>query len=229
MKFTKKLMLISASAALAAAPIVPALTSVASVQAATIHKASYTKSKVKTIKSTYFYSQSGKKLNKKAAKGGSYTIYDVTEINGKYYYATQSDLAYWLPASATTGKVYYKSGKTTYTLKTSSKGKLTITKTTTTTVSSSSSSKKTSSSSSSKKTASTKKNKVTVGKNTYFYDKKGKRVKKFLGVTYLSKGTWVYVVSTKTVKINGSKYYQLANNVYIKAANVSKVNGKAVK
>lgn len=76
-----------------------------------------------------FVDRNGKKTSKTAPKGGSYTIWNVKNIDGQVYYSIQTDLKYWIPATATEGTVTYKSGNTTYTLKSDGKKVTTSTST----------------------------------------------------------------------------------------------------
>lgn len=78
-------------------------------------------------------------------------------------------------------------------------------------------------SSSSKKTTSTvETTSITLTHNAYFYNQKGKRIKKYNGMSKLAKGSTVDSYGTK--KIKGKKYYQLnaKGTVFIKAGNVDK-------
>ena len=86
-------------------------------------------SRVEMTKTMKFVDRNGKKTSKTATKGGKYTIWNVKTINGQVYYSIQTDLKYWIPASATQGTVTYKSGNTTYTLKSDGKKVTTTTST----------------------------------------------------------------------------------------------------
>lgn len=207
-------------------------------------------SRVEMTKTMKFVDRNGKKTSKTATKGGKYTIWNVKTINGQVYYSIQTDLKYWIPASATQGTVTYKSGNTTYTLKsdgkkvtttTSTAKKSTSKKTTkksTKTTKSNTSSKKTSTKSNSNskttktttKSTSTKKTtskkaavkpvKITMKNKAYVYDKNGKRVNNYLNTKYIGKGVTVKGLGTKT--INGVKYYALQpNRYYVKASDVT--------
>lgn len=207
-------------------------------------------SRVEMTKTMKFVDRNGKKTSKTATKGGKYTIWNVKTINGQVYYSIQTDLKYWIPASATQGTVTYKSGNTTYTLKSDGKKVTTTTSTakkspakkTTKTTKSNTSSKKTSTKTSTKsnsnskttktttKSTSTKKTtskkaavkpvKITMKNKAYVYDKNGKRVNNYLNTKYIGKGVTVKGLGTKTIK--GVKYYALQpNRYYVKASDVT--------
>ncbi len=207
-------------------------------------------SRVEMTKTMKFVDRNGKKTSKTATKGGKYTIWNVKTINGQVYYSIQTDLKYWIPASATQGTVTYKSGNTTYTLKSDGKkvttttstakkstSKKTIKKSTKTTKSNTSSKKTSTKSNSNSKTTktttkstSTKKTtskkaavkpvKITMKNKAYVYDKNGKRVNNYLNTKYIGKGVTVKGLGTKT--INGVKYYALQpNRYYVKASDVT--------
>lgn len=202
-------------------------------------------SRVEMTKTMKFVDRNGKKTSKTATKGGKYTIWNVKTINGQVYYSIQTDLKYWIPASATQGTVTYKSGNTTYTLKSDGKKVTTTTSTakkTTKTTKSNTSSKKTSTKTSTKsnsnskttktttKSTSTKKTtskkaavkpvKITMKNKAYVYDKNGKRVNNYLNTKYIGKGITVKGLGTKTIK--GVKYYALQpNRYYVKASDVT--------
>lgn len=207
-------------------------------------------SRVEMTKTMKFVDRNGKKTSKTATKGGKYTIWNVKTINGQVYYSIQTDLKYWIPASATQGTVTYKSGNTTYTLKsdgkkvttTTSTAKKSTSKKTTKTTKSNTSSTKTSTRTSTKsnsnskttktttKSTSTKKTtskkaavkpvKITMKNKAYVYDKNGKRVNNYLNTKYIGKGVTVKGLGTKTIK--GVKYYALQpNRYYVKASDVT--------
>lgn len=217
-------------------PVMGMTNNAATVQAAskasTIHNTYGKKSKITMTKTVKFVNKNGKKTSKTAKKGGKYTIWNVKKINGKVYYSIQTDLKYWVPATATKGTVTYKSGSTTYTLKTN--GKSVVTTVTKVVVDKKTSSKKsTATSSKSSKSTSTKKTttkktaskktavvKITMKKKAYVYDKNGKRVKNYMGTSYIGKGVTVKGLGTKTIK--GVKYYALKPNYYyVKASDVT--------
>lgn len=254
MKLSHKLMMVSAAVLMGVSPVLGMASS--SVQAAPVAHAkgvnnTYGKnSRVEMTKTMKFVDRNGKKTSKTATKGGKYTIWNVKTINGQVYYSIQTDLKYWIPASATQGTVTYKSGNTTYTLKsdgkkvttTTSTAKKSTAKKTTKTTKSGTSSKKTSTKTSTKsnsnskttktttKSTSTKKTtskkaavkpvKITMKNKAYVYDKNGKRVNNYLNTKYIGKGVTVKGLGTKTIK--GVKYYALQpNRYYVKASDVT--------
>lgn len=239
MKLSHKLMMVSAAVLMGVSPVLGMASS--SVQAAPVAHAkgvnnTYGKnSRVEMTKTMKFVDRNGKKTSKTATKGGKYTIWNVKTINGQVYYSIQTDLKYWIPASATQGTVTYKSGNTTYTLKsdgkkvtttTSTAKKSTAKKTTKTTKSNSNSktTKTTTKSTSTKKTtskkAAVKPVKITMKNKAYVYDKNGKRVNNYLNTKYIGKGVTVKGLGTKTIK--GVKYYALQpNRYYVKASDVT--------
>ena len=254
MKLSHKLMMVSAAVLMGVSPVLGM--SASSVQAAPVAHAkgvnnTYGKnSRVEMTKTMKFVDRNGKRTSKTATKGGKYTIWNVKTINGQVYYSIQTDLKYWIPASATQGTVTYKSGNTTYTLKsdgkkvttTTSTAKKSTAKKTTKTTKSDTSSKKTSTKTSTKsnsnskttktttKSTSTKKTtskkaavkpvKITMKNKAYVYDKNGKRVNNYLNTKYIGKGVTVKGLGTKTIK--GVKYYALQpNRYYVKASDVT--------
>ena len=254
MKLSHKLMMVSAAVLMGVSPVLGMASS--SVQAAPVAHAkgvnnTYGKnSRVEMTKTMKFVDRNGKKTSKTATKGGKYTIWNVKTINGQVSYSIQTDLKYWIPASATQGTVTYKSGNTTYTLKsdgkkvttTTSTAKKSTAKKTTKTTKSDTSSKKTSTKTSTKsnsnskttktttKSTSTKKTtskkaavkpvKITMKNKAYVYDKNGKRVNNYLNTKYIGKGVTVKGLGTKTIK--GVKYYALQpNRYYVKASDVT--------
>ena len=254
MKLSHKLMMVSAAVLMGVSPVLGMASS--SVQAAPVAHAkgvnnTYGKnSRVEMTKTMKFVDRNGKKTSKTATKGGKYTIWNVKTINGQVYYSIQTDLKYWIPASATQGTVTYKSGNTTYTLKsdgkkvttTTSTAKKSTAKKSTKTTKSNTSSTKTSTKTSTKsnsnskttktttKSTSTKKTtskkaavkpvKITMKNKAYVYDKNGKRVNNYLNTKYIGKGVTVKGLGTKTIK--GVKYYALQpNRYYVKASDVT--------
>ncbi|GMM17895.1 SLAP domain-containing protein [Lactobacillus amylovorus] len=230
MKLSHKLMMVSAAVLMGVSPVLGMASN--SVQAAPVAHAkgvnnTYGKnSRVEMTKTMKFVDRNGKKTSKTATKGGKYTIWNVKTINGQVYYSIQTDLKYWIPASATQGTVTYKSGNTTYTLKSDGK-KVT---TTTSTAKKSTSKKTTKKSTKTTKSTSTKKTtskkaavkpvKITMKNKAYVYDKNGKRVNNYLNTKYIGKGVTVKGLGTKT--INGVKYYALQpNHYYVKASDVT--------
>ena len=253
MKLSHKLMMVSAAVLMGVSPVVGMANS-ASVQAAPIahakgvHNTYGKNSRVKMTKTMKFVDRYGKKTSKTATKGGRYTIWNVKTINGQVYYSIQTDLKYWIPATATEGTVTYKSGKTTYTLK--SNGKKVVTSTSTAkstkkaakkvvkkatkktvkkseskkdskkTTTKKSSAKKTAKKTTSKKSSKIKVVKISMKKKAYVYDNNGKRVKNYLGTSYIGKDVTVKGLGTKTIK--GTKYYALKpNHYYVKASDVT--------
>ena len=249
--------MVSAAVLMGVSPVVGMANS-ASVQAAPIahakgvHNTYGKNSRVKMTKTMKFVDRYGKKTSKTATKGGHYTIWNVKNINGEVYYSIQTDLKYWIPAAATEGTVTYKSGKTTYTLK--SNGKKVVTSTSTAkstkkaakkttkkvvkkatkktvkkseskkdskkTTTKKSSAKKTAKKTISKKSSKIKVVKISMKKKAYVYDNNGKRVKNYLGTSYIGKDVTVKGLGTKTIK--GTKYYALKpNHYYVKASDVT--------
>ena len=249
--------MVSAAVLMGVSPVVGMANS-ASVQAAPIahakgvHNTYGKNSRVKMTKTMKFVDRYGKKTSKTATKGGHYTIWNVKNINGEVYYSIQTDLKYWIPAAATEGTVTYKSGKTTYTLK--SNGKKVVTSTSTAkstkkaakkttkkvvkkatkktvkksesktdskkTTTKKSSAKKTAKKTTSKKSSKIKVVKISMKKKAYVYDNNGKRVKNYLGTSYIGKDVTVKGLGTKTIK--GTKYYALKpNHYYVKASDVT--------
>lgn len=249
--------MVSAAVLMGVSPVVGMANS-ASVQAAPIahakgvHNTYGKNSRVKMTKTMKFVDRYGKKTSKTATKGGRYTIWNVKTINGQVYYSIQTDLKYWIPAAATEGTVTYKSGKTTYTLK--SNGKKVVTSTSTAkstkkaakkttkkvvkkatkktvkkseskkdskkTTTKKSSAKKTTKKTTSKKSSKIKVVKISMKKKAYVYDNNGKRVKNYLGTSYIGKDVTVKGLGTKTIK--GTKYYALKpNHYYVKASDVT--------
>src|SRR5699024_469502 len=126
MKLSHKLVMVSAAVLMGVSPVLGMAENTVSVQAATkstngVHNTYGKNSKVKVTKTMKFVDRNGKKTSRTASKGGSYTIWNVKNIDGQVYYSIQTDLKYWIPATATEGTVTYKSGNTTYTLKSASK------------------------------------------------------------------------------------------------------------
>ena len=249
--------MVSAAVLMGVSPVVGMANS-ASVQAAPIahakgvHNTYGKNSRVKMTKTMKFVDRYGKKTSKTATKGGHYTIWNVKNINGEVYYSIQTDLKYWIPAAATEGTVTYKSGKTTYTLK--SNGKKVVTSTSTAkstkkaakkttkkvvkkatkktvkkseskkdskkTTTKKSSAKKATKKATSKKSSKIKVVKISMKKKAYVYDNNGKRVKNYLGTSYIGKDVTVKGLGTKTIK--GTKYYALKpNHYYVKASDVT--------
>ncbi len=224
MKLSRKLVMVSAAAILGVSPVVgTTLASNATVQAAsTIYNTDGKNSKVKTVKSVRFVDRNGKKTNKTAPKGGSYTIWNVKKIGNETYLSIQTDYKYWLPASAVKGSVQYKDGSSNVTLNlngsqaSSSKSKSTKKATSKKTTTKSTTSKK---SKTTKKVSSTP---LVTTKKTRVYDENGKLAKTYMGSkkwTTIGKGVKIMGHGTET--INGTKYYALEpNHFYILASDV---------
>ena len=217
MKLSRKLITLSAAALMTVSPIVIlAASNVNTVQAASEISKTNGKNKVTVTKNMYFVDKNGKKTNKKAYKNGKYIVWLVTTINGKTYYGIQTDAKYWIPASATEGKVTIVS-----TSKTNSSSKKSSSKTTKKTTTKKESSKKTSTKSSST-SKSNKPVKLITTRASQVYDKNGKAVDTYMGskkYATIGKGVKINGLGTKTIK--GVKYYALQpNHYYIKAANV---------
>ena len=224
MKLSHKLAMVSVAALMGMSPIVSAtVNNTNAVQAATVYKTYGKNSKITATKTMYFVDANGKKTSKKAYKGGKYVIWLVKKINGKTYYGIQTDGKYWIPASATKGKVSYSTKKTTKkadstakkaTEKTTSSKKSTTTKTTKKTT------KKTTSSS--KKAVNSKPVKMITIRATKVYDQNGKLAKTYMGskkYTTLGKNVKFNGLGTKTIK--GVKYVALKpNEFYVKASDV---------
>ena len=244
MKLSHKLMMVSAAVLMGVSPVLGM--SASGVQAAPVAHAkgvnnTYGKnSRVEMTKTMKFVDRNGKRTSKTATKGGKYTIWNVKTINGQVYYSIQTDLKYWIPASATEGTVTYKSGNTTYTLKSNGKKVTTSTSTAKKSTSKKASTKKTTSSKTTKKSTksakTTKSNtsskkttskkaavkpvKITMKNRAYVYDNNGKRVNNYLNTKYIGKGVTVKGLGTKTIK--GVKYYALQpNRYYVKASDVT--------
>ncbi len=182
-------------------------------------------SRIKPTKTMYFVNNNGKKTSKKAYKNGNYIIYNVKEVNGETYFSIQSDLKYWIPATATRGSVQYQDGNKLVTITTDGKK---VVQTEKTLKSSSKKSTKSDSKKSDEKSTSSKKStkktiKVTnivAKRKAQVYDKNGKKAKTYMGSkkwTIIGKGVQVKGLGTKT--IDGVKYYALQpNHYYVKAS-----------
>ncbi len=250
MKLSHKLVMVSAAVLMGVSPVLGMAENTVSVQAATkstngVHNTYGKNSKVKVTKTMKFVDRNGKKTSKTAPKGGSYTIWNVKNIDGQVYYSIQTDLKYWIPATATEGTVTYKSGNTTYTLKSDGKKVTTSTSTkkavkktnsnkntkkvvkestkkTATKTTKKSNSEKTTKKTSSKKTPVAKAVKITTKNKAYVYDKNGKRINKYQGKSKLLKGAAIDVYGIETIK--GKDYYQLdkKGTAFVKASNVTR-------
>lgn len=248
MKLSHKLVMVSAAVLMGVSPVLGMAENTVSVQAATkstngVHNTYGKNSKVKVTKTMKFVDRNGKKTSKTAPKGGSYTIWNVKNIDGQVYYSIQTDLKYWIPATATEGTVTYKSGNTTYTLKSDGKKVTTSTSTkkavkktnsnkntkkvvkestkkTATKTTKKSNSEKTTKKTSSKKTPVAKAVKITTKNKAYVYDKNGKRISKYQGKSKFVKGDSVTTYGIQT--INGKKYYQLdkKGTAFVRTVNI---------
>ncbi|GAA3632996.1 SLAP domain-containing protein [Lactobacillus hamsteri] len=220
MKLSHKLAMVSVAALMGMSPVVGvAVNNANAVQAATVYKTYGKNSKITATKTMYFVDANGKKTSKKAYEGGKYIIWLVKKINGKTYYGIQTDGKYWIPASATKGKVSYSTKKTTK--KADSASKKATKKTTS---SKKSTTKKTSkkTTSSTKKVTSLKPVKMVAIRATRVYDQNGKLAKTYKGskkYTILGKNVKFDGLGTKTIK--GVKYVALEpNRFYVKASDV---------
>lgn len=249
MKLSRKLVMVSVAALMGVSPVLAAAPNAGVVQAATSSAHVVYGNKITATKTIHFVNNSGKKTSKKAYKDATYKIWRVKEVNGKYYYAIQSNSKYWIPATATKGTVTYTqsgkkvtltsngktvtrktSAKKTSTKKTAKKStakKSTTKKATKTTkkstkkVSKKTSSKKTNKKKTAKKVSSTKL--VTI-RRTPVVDKNGKKVKTYMGSkkwNVLGKKVRVIGHGTKTIK--GEKYYALDPSHFVKASDVKVV------
>lgn len=247
MKLRHKLVMVSAAALMAVSPLAAPVVNSNVAQAATKKTSSskvyntYGKhSKVKVTKAQYFVNKNGKKTSKKAPKNGSYTIWNVKEINGEVYYSIQTDLKYWIPAVDTKGSVQYKKGSTTVTLTTDGKKVVQTEKTVKTVKKTSSkkstsskkttSTKKTSSKTKSKKTTSTKKassKKATTSKKKTSTKKSTKKAVKVVKIK-ATKKTPVVNTKGKQVKtyMGSKKYNVIGKGVTVNGIGTKKINGK---
>lgn len=235
MKLSQKLVTISTAALLGISPVLATAAPVMTVQAASqYYKTNGKNSTVKTVKKGYFVDKNGKKTSKAIPENGQYTIWEVKQIAGKWYYSIQTNMAYWMPASLTKGSVQYQDGKKLVTLTTDGKGKVTssaktatqTSKTTKTSKTSQKTTKKTTKASKSSKTTKTSAkltvtNIVTIHK-AQVYDQKGNPAKTYQGSkkwTVIGKGVEVKGLGTTTIK--GEKYYALEpGHYYLKASDV---------
>ena len=238
MKLSHKLVMVSAAVLMGVSPVLGMAENTVSVQAATkstngVHNTYGKNSKVKVTKTMKFVDRNGKKTSKTAPKGGSYTIWNVKNIDGQVYYSIQTDLKYWIPASATEGTVTYKSGNTTYTLKSNGKKVTTSTSTAKKSTSKKASAKKTTSSKTTKKstksaktTKSNTSSKKTTAKastkksnaNSKATAKKSTSSKTATKSTNSSKKTTSKKVAVKPVKIT------MKNRAYVYDNNGKRVN-----
>ena len=124
MKLSQKLVTISTVALLGISPVLATTAPVMTVQAASQYKTNGKNSTVKTVKKGYFVDKNGKKTSKAIPENGQYTIWEVKQIAGKWYYSIQTNMAYWMPASLTKGSVQYQDGKKLVTLTIDAKARL---------------------------------------------------------------------------------------------------------
>ncbi|MDB6228738.1 SLAP domain-containing protein [Lactobacillus amylovorus] len=224
MKLSHKLMMVSAAVLMGVSPVLGMASS--SVQAAPVAHAkgvnnTYGKnSRVEMTKTMKFVDRNGKKTSKTATKGGKYTIWNVKTINGQVYYSIQTDLKYWIPASATQGTVTYKSGNTTYTLKSDGK-KVTTTTSTAKKSTAKKTTKTTKSDTSSKKTTKTTKSDTSSKKTSTKTSTKSNSNSKTTKTTTKStstKKTTSKKAAVKPVKIT------MKNKAYVYDKNGKRVN-----
>lgn len=176
MRISRKLMMVSAVALMGVSPL---LTSTQSIQAAssTVYKTNSKTSVVRTINNAHFVDQNGKSIPIVAEKGGKYTVWNVKSINGETYYNVEKDSNYWIPSSATKGKVSYVKNGASYVISTNDD----VNDGTVVPHASGET--------------------ITLKKNAYVYNANGKRV----GKIYYSKGA--KLANKGTRRINGKLYY----------------------
>ena len=141
------------------------------------------------------------------------TIYTLKSNGKKVVTSTSTAKSTKKAAKKTTKKVVKKATKKTVKKSESKKdSKKTTTK--------KSSAKKTAKKTTSKKSSKIKVVKISMKKKAYVYDNNGKRVKNYLGTSYIGKDVTVKGLGTKTIK--GTKYYALKpNHYYVKASDVT--------
>lgn len=230
MKFKFKLFTASAVLLLGISPVAVSGLNPSFVQAAktaAVHPTKGKNSRIRVTRTVKMVNNRGKAGKRKAVKGSHYTIWDVRRIKGVLYYSIQSNLRYWLPASATKGTVQYKEGQKTIRLLTN--GTTTYTKQTL--IPAKRKAKKAAPKKKQTKVAKAKQTKtkkqahkavpiVSVAKKAYVYNVHGQRVKSYQGskkYTSMIAGVKVNSLGTKTIK--GQKYYALQpNRYYVKAS-----------
>lgn len=128
MKLSHKLVMVSAAALMGVSPVVGSAVNTNVAFAATkksksvkVYNTMGKNSRIKPTKTMYFVNNNGKKTSKKAYKNGNYIIWNVKEVNGETYFSIQSDLKYWIPATATRGSVQYQDGNKLVTITTDGK------------------------------------------------------------------------------------------------------------
>lgn len=67
-------------------------------------------------------------------------------------------------------------------------------------------------------------NTITLNKKIYVYTASGKKMSKYLGYTYINKGTTLNYYGTKNIK--GKTFYYIGDHAYVNAANVGKVTNE---
>ena len=218
MKIYKKIAFFSIAILLGSSPVITVATNsvVNAASSAITYNTKGKNSKIKTTKKVNFVDKNGKKTKKVAPKNGSYIIWNVKEINGELYYSIQTDLKYWLPASATKGTVEYTEADGSKVIYITNGTKHIVMKhTLATDKKANKNSEKTTSTKSSK----SKVQKITMKRKAYIYDKNGKRVKNYYGTSYIGKGVTIKSFGTKTIK--GEKYYRIeANRYFVKVDDV---------
>lgn len=186
-------MMVSAAVLLGMSPVAMATGMNQEVSAATSYSTNSKTSSVVTVKSAHFVDKNGKTLPIVAEKGGTYTVYSIKNSGSKTYYKVDNSADYWLPSSVTKGRVTYTKNGATYTISTNDNSEAG-------TVMPHAASSSTST--------------ITLKKNAYIYNSKGKRQ----GKIYIAKGTVLTNKGTK--KIKKKLYYNIGNGQYIKAGNV---------
>lgn len=232
MKFNQRFLTVSAAILLGISPVAGSALGINLIQAARVtalHKTDGKNSRVTVTRKVRLVNDQGRRTKKKAVKGSHYVIWDVRRINGILYYSTQSNLRYWLPASATKGTVQYKQGQKTIRLLTN--GTTTYTKQTLAAPQKKQkkakraakkqprASKKTVRKASKKQATLKAVPIVSVAKKAYVYNAQGKKVKTYRGSKkYTSMIAGVKVNSLGSKTINGQKYYALEpGRYYVKA------------
>lgn len=196
MKISRKIMMASAAVLLGVGPVATIGSMSQDVSAATSYTTNSKTSSVVTTKNVHFVDKNGKTLPLVAEKGGTYAVYSIQNSGSKTYYKVDSSSDYWLPSSATKGRVTYTKNGATYTISTNENTEAGTVKPHATSTSTSTSST------------------ITLKKNAYLYNSKGKRQ----GKVYLAKGT--VLTSKGTKRIKKKLYYNIGNGHYIKAGNV---------
>lgn len=250
MKLSHKLVMVSAVALMSISPLALAGQNANLTVNAASKKATTKTNKIVLSKNAYIYDKNGKQIKNYSYQGfkssyigkGSELNYSATKtIKGVLYYqiaanafvkaanvanadskkATKSAKPTVTTKSAVLTKnayVYDKDGKRIASAKTLKTG-TTIKYFSTKTIAGKSyyylGSGKYVKTANTKKVSTPKVRSIALIKNAYVYDKNGKRIK---NVKTLKKGTKIKYVGTK--EIDGTNYYDLGNNQYVKAANV---------